>query len=141
MTGQLRCENGEWKTRDQFSNNQLLKYDQQVRKGRATAAKSGIRCLEHSSKQALELKCNGPCNRWRGLQFFSKSTRRNGKNVSLQLEIWLRVRISELPLTPCSGASTAPIGSSRQRTAKLCRRPGPSFRWTNSLPDCLTRPT
>jgi hypothetical protein len=87
MTGRLRCENGEWKTRDEFSNNQLLKYDQQVRNGRATPAKSDIRCLEHSNKQALELKCNGPCNRWRALRLFSKSTRRNGKNVSFRFKI------------------------------------------------------
>jgi hypothetical protein len=83
MATQLRCESGEWKARDQFSRNQLEKFDTQARRGNATPSRTGIRCVAHSQKQALEMRCKGPCNRWRELRFFSKNTRRNGKNVSL----------------------------------------------------------
>ncbi len=78
----LRCENGEWRTRSDFSNNQLARYDQALRNHKATPAKTGIRCTEHINKQAVELKCQGPCGRWREMRFFSRSTRRNGKDVS-----------------------------------------------------------
>ncbi|KAL2129865.1 hypothetical protein VTI74DRAFT_7196 [Chaetomium olivicolor] len=88
MATRLRCEHGEWKTRDQFSNSQLAKYDEQARKGRATPTVTGIRCNEHSSKQALELKCKGPCGRWRELGFFSRNSRRNGKNWCIDCTDW-----------------------------------------------------
>jgi hypothetical protein len=81
--GRLRCEHGEWKTREHFSQSQLRKYDQQARNGSATASQTGIRCTEHTGGQPHELKCRGPCNRWRNLRLFSKSTRRNKKQVSL----------------------------------------------------------
>ena len=82
MAERLRCERGDIKPRNQFSQRQLDKYDQNRRRGTATAFKTGIHCLEHSSTQNLELKCLGPCRRTRALRFFSKNTRRNGKNVS-----------------------------------------------------------
>ncbi|KAK4155094.1 hypothetical protein C8A00DRAFT_13833 [Chaetomidium leptoderma] len=88
MGDRLRCESGEWKTRDQFSQNQLIKYDKQARSGRATASKTGIRCMEHTSKPVVELQCEGPCDRMRELRFFSKSTRRNGKNWCVDCTDW-----------------------------------------------------
>lgn len=94
MAERLRCESGEFKTRNQFSKRQLDKYDQNRRKGIATASKTGIRCLEHSNTQNNELKCLGPCRRYRELRFFSRNTRRNGKNVSLQPEGHLNDRNS-----------------------------------------------
>jgi hypothetical protein len=83
MADRIRCEDGEWKTRAHFSSTQLTRYDLEARKGRATPAKTGIRCIEHATKQHLELKCKGPCGRWRELRLFSRNTRRNGKNVRL----------------------------------------------------------
>ncbi|KAL2021545.1 hypothetical protein VTK56DRAFT_7044 [Thermocarpiscus australiensis] len=89
MTGRLRCaQGGEWKTRDHYSQNQLSKYDREARKGKASPAQTGINCKEHSSKQALELQCNGPCGSWRELRHFSKNTRRNGKNWCLDCTEW-----------------------------------------------------
>ncbi|KAL2019073.1 hypothetical protein VTK56DRAFT_10104 [Thermocarpiscus australiensis] len=88
MATRLRCENGEWKTRDQFSKKQLQKYDAQARNGGAVASRTGIRCIEHSAKQSLELKCKGPCNRWRELRFFSKNTRHNGKDWCFDCTEW-----------------------------------------------------
>ncbi|AEO61936.1 hypothetical protein MYCTH_2312733 [Thermothelomyces thermophilus ATCC 42464] len=78
MTGQLRCEQGEWKPRASFSKNQLSKYDRNAQKGSSTPSKTGIRCMEHSSKPVLEEKCRGPCGRWREKRLFSKSTVRKG---------------------------------------------------------------
>ncbi|KAK4032095.1 hypothetical protein C8A01DRAFT_20793 [Parachaetomium inaequale] len=86
--GRLRCEHGEWKTRDHFSQSQLRKYDQQARSGNATASQTGIRCTEHTGRQPLELKCNGPCNRWRDLRMFSKSTRRKGTHWCVDCTDW-----------------------------------------------------
>ena len=83
MTERLRCERGELKPRNYFSQRQLDKYDLNRRRETATAFKTGIYCLEHSNTQNLELKCLGPCRRTRALRFFSKNTRRNGKNASL----------------------------------------------------------
>ncbi|KAJ4307191.1 hypothetical protein N0V88_000570 [Collariella sp. IMI 366227] len=88
MVTRMRCEHGEWKTRDQFSNKQLAKYDEQARKGRATPTVTGIRCLEHSSKQSLEMKCQGPCSRRKELHFFSKRTRRNGTGWCIDCTDW-----------------------------------------------------
>lgn len=82
MGDRLRCENGEWKTRSQFSKSQLDKYNQRVRAGTSAPNKTGMRCTEHSKQQTLEIQCQGPCNRFRELNLFSRSTRRNGKNVS-----------------------------------------------------------
>ncbi|KAK4102671.1 hypothetical protein N658DRAFT_447346 [Parathielavia hyrcaniae] len=96
MATRLRCENGEWKTRDQFSSRQLANYDQQFRNGRATVNKTGIRCLEHASKHSVELKCNGPCNQTRELRLFSKSTRRNNQNVCVDCTDYrLKMEIGE----------------------------------------------
>ncbi|KAK4667287.1 hypothetical protein QC763_307860 [Podospora pseudopauciseta] len=75
----IRCENGgEWKAREKFSHSALRKYQKKLGNGIATPAQSTISCLEHSSgNKAPEMKCEGPCDRWRELDFFSKSTRRN----------------------------------------------------------------
>jgi len=82
MSGQLRCDSGEWKARREFSGRQLEKYDREARAGRANPSRTGIRCLEHANMQNQELECCGPCGRTRDLRLFSKSTRRNGTNVS-----------------------------------------------------------
>ncbi|KAL2160875.1 hypothetical protein VTH06DRAFT_1072 [Thermothelomyces fergusii] len=78
MTGQLRCEHGEWKPRVAFSKSQLSKYDRNVQNGSAAPSKTGIRCIEHSNQLVSEEKCRGPCGRWREKRLFSKSTIRKG---------------------------------------------------------------
>ncbi|KAK4242091.1 hypothetical protein C8A03DRAFT_29675 [Achaetomium macrosporum] len=88
MESRLRCESGEWKARSQFSKKQLEKYDRQARNGYAAPAKTGIRCLEHAPGKVLEIQCNGPCTQWRELRFYSKSTRRNGKNWCIDCTDW-----------------------------------------------------
>jgi hypothetical protein len=80
----LRCQQGEWKTRDHFSNRQLAKYDREARYASATPSKTGIRCIEHSTKPINEATCKGPCGRRRDMQFFSKRTIRHETFVSFQ---------------------------------------------------------
>ncbi|KAK0674593.1 Stc1 domain-containing protein [Cercophora samala] len=75
----IRCQNGgEWKGRDKFSQSSLRRFHKKMGNGLATPDRSTISCLEHTiSNQRVELQCEGPCDRWRELEFFSKSTRRN----------------------------------------------------------------
>ncbi|KAK0747646.1 Stc1 domain-containing protein, partial [Apiosordaria backusii] len=79
----IRCsQGGEWKTKDQYSQSALRKFQKKVGMGIATPAESSIACVEHSrGTKAPEMQCQGPCDKWRELHFFSKSTRRNGINV------------------------------------------------------------
>lgn len=90
MSIRIRCEKGEWKHRQDFSQNQLQRYDRNVLQNRASPASSGIRCTEHSGSNARErmIECEGPCGRERALRYFSKSTRRNGKYVSILAPLW-----------------------------------------------------
>ncbi|KAK4146472.1 uncharacterized protein C8A04DRAFT_9750 [Dichotomopilus funicola] len=84
----LRCENGEWKTRAEFSHRQLEKYDRLARRGGASPSKTGIHCTDHSNQPVRELKCLGPCLRTRDLRFFSKSTRSKGQNWCIDCNDW-----------------------------------------------------
>ncbi|KAK4115806.1 hypothetical protein N656DRAFT_842617 [Canariomyces notabilis] len=86
--GMIKCQScGKWKQRGHFSQRQLAKYDKNAATNHASPAKSGIQCKEHASN-TLEMKCNGPCNRVRELRFFSKSTRRSGKNWCVDCTSW-----------------------------------------------------
>ena len=79
----LHCERGgEWKTRDQFSMSQLARYNQNARQGTANPENSGISCQEHTGRPTNEIKCKGPCGRWRDVRFYSKNTRKKGQDVS-----------------------------------------------------------
>ncbi|KAH6622809.1 Stc1 domain-containing protein [Chaetomium tenue] len=92
----LRCQQGEWKTRDQFSNRQLAKYDKETRYGKATPSKSGIRCTEHSGAPTNEVLCKGPCRRKRDRQCFSKRTIQHETFWCVECTEWkLRMEIGE----------------------------------------------
>lgn len=67
---------GEWKDPAQFSKRQLQVYMTNLRtKKNVTPAQSGIACRIHTGEQIHELQCDGPCNKWQPLQYFSKSSR------------------------------------------------------------------
>ncbi|KAK4190240.1 Stc1 domain-containing protein [Podospora australis] len=87
--GEIKCDVGEeWKTRDQYSQTSLKKYDDAVRRGKAHPDKSGIKCIDHTGsitkrKNVEELACQGPCGEIKSLDQFSKSSRKNGRNVCI----------------------------------------------------------
>ncbi|KAL2255473.1 hypothetical protein VTK26DRAFT_3284 [Humicola hyalothermophila] len=88
---QLRCETcGVFKGRDQFSMSQLAKYNNKARQGTATPGHTGISCKTHNAGPSQEIKCEGPCGRWRELRYFSKSTRKKGQNVCIDCGSYYR---------------------------------------------------
>lgn len=74
---------GEWKPTGGFSERALngvlwkLQMNQKV-----DPANSGMKCMEHTTANRNEIHCQGPCNRIKPIGEFSKSTRRNGVDVS-----------------------------------------------------------
>ncbi|KAK0706393.1 hypothetical protein B0T26DRAFT_755895 [Lasiosphaeria miniovina] len=80
IPAQIRCATrGEWKNRDDYSLKSLDEYNTRARHNKATPNDSGITCKEHSATQQ-KLRCEGPCNSVRAIEFFSKSSRRRGRN-------------------------------------------------------------
>ncbi|KAK3293466.1 Stc1 domain-containing protein [Chaetomium fimeti] len=115
----LRCQQGEWKTREHFSNRQLNKYDREARYAHATPSKTGIRCIEHSNKPAHEMQCKGPCHHVRDKKFFSKNTIRSGTQWCVDCTDWkLRTENGEALPAPGAQLSAEEVGPpSRDRAA------------------------
>ncbi|KAH6848315.1 Stc1 domain-containing protein [Chaetomium sp. MPI-CAGE-AT-0009] len=99
----LRCQQGEWKTRDHFSKRQLDKYDREARYARATPSKTGIRCTEHSSAPAHVMQCKGPCGQHRDMKFFSKRTIRTATFWCVHCTDW-KLRTENGEALPAPGA-------------------------------------
>ena len=73
---------GEWRDRGHFSKAQIAKLERAMRVDKSvTFANSGIICLEHSSRTALEIRCE-TCRQVLPRDKFSRNSLRNGRNVS-----------------------------------------------------------
>ncbi len=82
ISARIRCSTGsEWKSRNEFSNNQLRKFETAFSCGRASAGDSGISCRQHTVIPASELQCKGPCGRFLSIDSFTKNARHNGTLV------------------------------------------------------------
>ncbi|GAB1312950.1 hypothetical protein MFIFM68171_03160 [Madurella fahalii] len=77
-----------WMPRGKFSRNQLQKYEKRLKEKLVSPNNSGIQCIEHSKPNTPELQCQGPCNRVRELRYFSKNTRRSGKEWCIDCTSW-----------------------------------------------------
>ncbi|KAL1875349.1 hypothetical protein VTK73DRAFT_10083 [Phialemonium thermophilum] len=90
LPDKIKCElGGEWRPLSQFSKSQLRKYRISVRSNKTVIpSNSKISCRVHKGGSPNELQCEGPCNTWRALQFFSKRTRADGINWCKECTEW-----------------------------------------------------
>ncbi|EFQ30092.1 hypothetical protein CGRA01v4_00997 [Colletotrichum graminicola] len=96
---------GEWKPWSSFSaKQQKLVQSKLNRRVRIDAANTGMVCRTHSGEPVKELQCEGPCNRIRALDQFSKNNRSNGVNICKACQHW--VNTQEPGYAPWGGPNT-----------------------------------
>ncbi|KAK1841181.1 hypothetical protein CCHR01_16198 [Colletotrichum chrysophilum] len=90
MPESFRCDlGGEWRPWGAFSKRQQkLVTDRLSRGANINAANTGMICRQHSGEPVKEIQCEGPCNKIRILDDFSKNNRTNGVNICKHCQHW-----------------------------------------------------
>ena len=89
----IRCRVGnEMKSKDEFSQSQLKRLADLVARGQRIQPDKGIiACMAHSGAPRDELKCRGPCGKYKHISEFSKNQRKTGdrrvRHLALSLPI------------------------------------------------------
>ncbi|KAK2026913.1 hypothetical protein LX32DRAFT_723213 [Colletotrichum zoysiae] len=129
LPDKFRCKTGgEWKPWASFSSKQQkLVQNKLNRRIHIDAANTGMICRIHSGEPVKEIQCEGPCNKIRPLDQFSKNNRSNGVNICKACQHW--VNTQEPGYAPWGGPNTVldPLEENDEFETRLPTEPSDIF--------------